>query len=290
MSKAFTMKHILILLLCSGSLFAQSSEETAIIAPIQQLFEGMLKKDSTLLRASLHPNARLATTYTDKKGNPQFKSEDINGFVKSIGTATHHLEEKIWSYKVQVDGNLATVWTDYTFYVDEKLSHCGVNSFELFQTREGWKITSIVDTRRRDNCIEEHETPLNTFMDAWHKAAAEADEDTFFGSMTEDAIYLGTDPSERWLRDELKEWSKDYFERESAWSFTATERNWMFSEDGKMAWFDELLDTWMGICRGSGVVVQTAEGWKLKHYNLAVTVYNDAIEEFKKINKKVEKK
>ena len=48
-------------------------------------------------------------------------------------------------------------------------------------------------------------------MNAWHKAAATADEDTFFGSMTADAIYIGTDATERWLRDELKEWSKEYF-------------------------------------------------------------------------------
>ncbi len=284
------MKNIVILVLCSSTLFAQSTEKQAVIAPIQQLFEGMLKKDSALIRATLYPNARLATTYTDKKGNPQFKEEDVNGFVESIGTSTYNLEEKIWSYDTKIDGNLATVWTEYTFYLNGKLSHCGINSFELFKTTTGWKITSIVDTRRRSNCIEDHETLLDTFMDNWHKAAAEADEDTFFGSMTEDAIYLGTDPSERWLRDELKEWSKKYFERESAWAFTATERHWTISEDGKMAWFDELLDTWMGICRGSGVLLQTDEGWKLKHYNLAVTVYNDAIEGFKKINKKGEPK
>ncbi len=280
------MKHLLFLLFCSSTLFAQSSERAAVIAPIQQLFKGMLEKDSSMLRATLYPDARLGTTFTNKEGKPQFRTEDVEKFVQSIGTSEHLLEEKIWSYKTQIDGNLATVWTDYTFYLNGKLSHCGVNSFELFKTEDGWKITSIVDTRRRNNCIENHEDMLDNFMDAWHKAAAEADEDTFFGSMTEDAIYLGTDPSERWLRDELKEWSKKYFERESAWDFTPTERHWTLSEDGKMAWFDELLDTWMGICRGSGVVVKTEEGWKLKHYNLAVTVYNEAIEEFKKINKK----
>lgn len=280
------IRKILVLLFFSSTLLAQNAEDAAVIAPIQQFFEAMLKKDSSMLRETLYPNARLATTFMDKEGNPQFRMQDIDKFVANIGTSKPKFEEKIWSYEVQVDDNLATVWTEYTFYLDDKLSHCGVNAFELFQTAKGWKITSIVDTRRRENCIEKPEIALDTFMNNWHRAAAEADEDVFFGSMTEDAIYLGTDPSERWLRDELKEWSKKYFERETAWAFTPTERNWMLSEDRKIAWFDELLDTWMGICRGSGVLVMTDDGWKLKHYNLAVTVYNEAIEDFKKINEK----
>ena len=54
----------------------------------------------------------------------------------------------------------------------------------------------------------------------------------------------------------------------------------MYSPDGKMAWWDELLDTWMGVCRGSGVLIQTEQGWKIKHYNLAVTIPNDKINGF----------
>ena len=122
-------------------------------------------------------------------------------------------------------------------------------------------------------------------MDGWHHAAAVADEATFFGSMTKDGIYLGTDASERWERDEMKEWSKKYFDRASAWAFTARNREIYFSHDGETAWFEEKLDTWMGECRGSGVLVQTNEGWKIKHYNLAVTIANEKIDGFIKLIK-----
>ena len=56
--------------------------------------------------------------------------------------------------------------------------------------------------------------------------------------------------------------------------------------DGTMAWFDELLDTWMGVCRSSGVVVLTAEGWKIKHYHLSIAVPNDAVQDYLKILEK----
>ena len=71
--------------------------------------------------------------------------------------------------------------------------------------------------------------------------------------------------------------SKPYFDRGNAWSFTAVERHIYFSADGRMAWFDELLDTWMQLCRGSGVAVLTEDGWKVSHYVLSLTMPNDAV-------------
>lgn len=119
---------------------------------------------------------------------------------------------------------------------------------------------------------------IGRLLDNWHRAAAEANDDVFFGSMTEECIYIGTDISEKWKRDELREWSAKYFDRESAWSFTPREREIYLDND--IAWFDEKLDTWMGECRGSGVLKKTKEGWKLKHYHLSVTVPNEKIQDF----------
>jgi hypothetical protein len=127
---------------------------------------------------------------------------------------------------------------------------------------------------------------INALLDAWHRAAAEADEALFFGSMADDAVYLGTDASERWTKDQFEAWSKKHFERESAWSFEPYNRTVYLSADGRFAWFEELLRTWMGVCRGSGVLVNvddepgTHSGWRIKHYNLAVTVPNVLIEKF----------
>ena len=123
-------------------------------------------------------------------------------------------------------------------------------------------------------------TEVNQFMDSWHKAAATADEEVFFGSMTKDGVYLGTDKTEKWTRDEMAVWAKEYFERESAWSFTATSRDIYFSENGKVAWLNEKLDTWMGVCKGTAVLELTNEGWKIALYDLSVTIDNDKIQKF----------
>ncbi len=121
---------------------------------------------------------------------------------------------------------------------------------------------------------------IDHLVDAWHVAAASADEETFFGSMSEDCIYLGTDISERWKRDELKSWSAKYFNRESAWDFSPYERVVQIDKKGDIAWWDEKLNTWMGKCRGSGIAKRINGEWKIVHYHLSVAVPNEKIKEF----------
>ena len=122
--------------------------------------------------------------------------------------------------------------------------------------------------------------PLNAVLDSWHKAAAEAKLDDYFSVVTDDFVFLGTDPEERWEKEAFRNFCKPYFDQGKAWEFKSTKRNWVFSKNGKMAWFDEKLDTWMKECRGSGVMVKEGKQWKLAYYNLTVLIENEKIKSF----------
>lgn len=135
---------------------------------------------------------------------------------------------------------------------------------------------------------EETRQAIHQLLDDWHRAAATADEEVFFGSMAPGAIYLGTDPSERWTKEEFEEWAMPYFQRDTAWAFTPRNRELYFSPDATICWFEELLDTWMGTCRGSGVLQWDGRHWRIRHYNLAVTIANDKIEGFIKLTERKE--
>jgi uncharacterized protein (TIGR02246 family) len=120
-------------------------------------------------------------------------------------------------------------------------------------------------------------------LDAWHAAAAAADEEKYFSYFTPDAVYLGTDGSERWTRDEFRKWAHPYFAKGKAWSFKAVSRWITFAPDRRVAWFDESLETPnLGPCRGSGVLVATDHGWKIAQYNLSIPIPNDLADDFKK--------
>jgi len=121
---------------------------------------------------------------------------------------------------------------------------------------------------------------IHQFIDQWHQAAAKANAEVFFGSMAENSIYIGTDASERWTKTEFMAFAKPYFDKGSAWDFKPSNRDLHVTSDGKIAWFSELLTTWMGACRGSGVLRKTKGVWKLEQYHLSVTVPNDIIKDF----------
>jgi len=121
---------------------------------------------------------------------------------------------------------------------------------------------------------------LNTLIDNWHQAAAAADSKTFFDSMGDDCIYIGTDATERWNKKAFVTFAKPYFDKGKAWDFKPYDRDLHVTNDGKIAWFSELLTTWMGVCRGSGTLEKTPEGWKIQQYHLSVTVPNEIIKNF----------
>ncbi|SDX70022.1 SnoaL-like domain-containing protein [Lutibacter oricola] len=123
-------------------------------------------------------------------------------------------------------------------------------------------------------------------LDKWHENAAKADYEAYFNGMTTDGVFIGTDVTENWTIDEFKSFSKPHFDKGKAWSFKAVDRNIYIYENNELAWFDEVLDTWMGVCRGSGVVKKVNSQWKIQHYVLSLTIPNDNINNVIKINKK----
>lgn len=121
---------------------------------------------------------------------------------------------------------------------------------------------------------------VHKFLDAWHAAASKADAKTFFGSMAENSVYIGTDASERWAKPAFESFAKPYFDKGKAWDFKPYDRDLHVTSDGDYVWFSELLTTWMGTCRGSGILRKTKEGWKIEQYHLSVTVPNEIIKDF----------
>lgn len=126
-------------------------------------------------------------------------------------------------------------------------------------------------------------------LDAFHRAAARADEVTYFDLLTEDAVFLGTDPAERWDKHAFRDWSAEYFARDSAWTYEAIERHVTIGPRAEVAWFDEVVrNATYGDLRGTGVLVRDpASGagtreraWKISQYNLTFLVPNDLAPRF----------
>ncbi|HMK04426.1 MAG TPA: nuclear transport factor 2 family protein [Ferruginibacter sp.] len=151
----------------------------------------------------------------------------------------------------------------------------------LFACSSPQKNEPVIDTAKE-------EKQISAMLDSFNKAAARADYNTYFSYYTDDAIFTGTDATERWDKAAFMEWAKPIFQKGRAWDFTAIERHIYFDETGRLAWFDELLNTQMKICRGSGVVVKQAGEWKVKQYILSATVPNDVLDSVIKMKSHIE--
>jgi len=138
---------LLILFSLSSFIFAQDSNPKKVV---DDFFTAFHAKDTVALRELCHPEIVMRTVANTKEGY-KLKDEKFDEFLNSIATIPANLKvfEKLIDYKVEIDGNLAHVWTPYEFYVNDKLSHIGANAFTLYNDNGKWQIIHLIDTRRK---------------------------------------------------------------------------------------------------------------------------------------------
>ncbi len=127
------------------------------------------------------------------------------------------------------------------------------------------------------------EDAVNEVLDQIHLQASRADFDAYFALYTDDAVFLGTDASERWPIAEFKEYTRARFATGTGWTYEVRERHVVVRDD--VAWFDErLYNENLGNTRGSGVLLRTESGWKVAQYNLTMLIPNEVAREVAKMH------
>ena len=130
---------------------SQASDEPAVLAAVQKMFDGMRAADSGMVRSVFASGARFASV--DPRATPPVvRFDSIDGWIGAIATSGRRWDEQIYDVQVRVDGNIAQVWAPYTFYLDKQVRHCGVNAIDLLRDGSGWKVTQVADTRKREGC------------------------------------------------------------------------------------------------------------------------------------------
>lgn len=142
----------LILMIPATLLAGSVSDNDSPSRVIESFFDGMRASDGNILKTLITDDITLHTV-TQREGETVRVSTEMSRFLESVSNApVGLLNEELTSLEVHIDGDLATAWMEYNFYRGDEFSHCGVNSMNLIRTTEGWKIFSVVDTRRTDDC------------------------------------------------------------------------------------------------------------------------------------------
>lgn len=281
-----TRLFCLILTFClfMNQINAQKEKEKEIINIVNSLFDAMRSQDTSRIREIFVNQAFLLTCIVENDSVKISKS-NVDEFANAIGKPHQKIwDERIYAYEIKIDRDFAFCWTDYVFFYGDSIHHCGTNSFVLVHIKNVWKIAEITDNNFTHNCLEKIATnnsvvaEIDTFLNHWHNYAAKSS-NKFFDQIAENGIYIGTDPGENWTKKEFCKIYKPYFSAGKFWEFKAMQRNIYVSTNLQYAWFDELLETWMGPCRASGYLEKQNNEWKIVHYHLSLAIPNNKTNE-----------
>jgi hypothetical protein len=120
--------------------------EHAVFAPINQMFDGMAKRDGSEVMAAAIPGAMFVSMQYGTLAQETFVQ-----FGTNLGAGTTHIDERIHDPLVRIDNDLAVVWAPFEFRIDGKLDHCGTDLFSLVHNNGKWLIGSLSATLRK-NC------------------------------------------------------------------------------------------------------------------------------------------
>jgi hypothetical protein len=151
------MKKLLLIslfLIYQGAWSQKSTETENLQGLIESFFEAFHVQDSTELKKFAHPEIKMQSVAIDAEGNTRLSTEDYSAFLKSIASIPNStkFKEKLHGFEININGIIANVSTPYSFYLDDELSHCGVNTFQLMKAKGEWKIIYLVDTRSKLGC------------------------------------------------------------------------------------------------------------------------------------------
>jgi hypothetical protein len=124
---------------------------------------------------------------------------------------------------------------------------------------------------------------IDQLISNWHQDASNANLGGYMRLMDSSFVYVGTDASEKWTKDEFSTFCKPYFDQNKTWDFKSIDRTINISADQNSAWFYEILQTHMGTCRGSGILELKNKQWKLRQYVLSLAIPNEKMSEVKKL-------
>lgn len=146
---------LIVFLFLSFSMMGQSDFQVLDAKNIvDTFFKGFHSGDTLLMKTVMAPELPTQTVFSDRDGNNRIVNGNIEELLLAIATrpADQKWEERLLNYQVQIDGNLAHVWTPYEFWLNDSFSHCGANAFTLAKLQDGWKIIHLIDSRRRESC------------------------------------------------------------------------------------------------------------------------------------------
>jgi Mn2+/Fe2+ NRAMP family transporter len=141
-----------------------------------------------------------------------------------------------------------------------------------------WVVLAVASPAMAATADEAKIAEISQVLDRLHASAAKADGDAYFALFAADAVFIGTDATERWPLAAFRAYALPLFAQGKGWRYTPRTRHVTLAQIpcGCIAWFDEIVESeHYGVSRGTGVLALTQAGWKIEQYALTFPIPND---------------
>lgn len=127
------------------------TDEDAVLAVAQQVFDGINTGNGDLIRSAMLPDAFLVATMT-RDGEPFANVTKASDFASQVESSSDTYHERMFETTVHIQEGVALIWATYDFHFNGAFSHCGIDTFSLVRTVDGWKVASITYTVEPEGC------------------------------------------------------------------------------------------------------------------------------------------
>jgi hypothetical protein len=146
------------LLTIVGQPVQQPPDSVDVAHVVELFFAAMKQQDTTALRATMLPEARLVNPIRHADGSINVRVLSVDQLVRMVAETAEPYDERMPGSEIRIDTDMATVWGRYTFRVGTRITNCGMNSFQLLRTDAGWKISHIGSTIETQDCAAREQT------------------------------------------------------------------------------------------------------------------------------------
>ena len=132
--------------------FGQSDDEKLVRATAEQFFLAIETKDRALLESIMVPGSLNISTQELQNDQAKITTLNYTSMIDLLTGAGNEKKERAWDETILVQGHIAVYWAPYDFHVDQKFTHCGIDSFQLIKKEGRWLISNASWTRETLNC------------------------------------------------------------------------------------------------------------------------------------------
>lgn len=150
----FNRSLVIFFLMIGNYVSGQEDHQKQIKDVIEHFFDGLHNGDTLIIKETIRSDIKIQTAFESNEGVSKLIDVELASFLKSLASKKKEdsWKEELLDFSIHVDKNIASVWTPYKFYFNNNFSHCGSNSFQLFNDKGNWKIIYLLDTRKKKDC------------------------------------------------------------------------------------------------------------------------------------------